>query len=248
MLAIEAQNIHKAFGDNKVLRGINLVANKGEVVSILGTSGSGKSTFLRCLNLLERPDHGVLKTNEEEITFQNADMSIPQKTLINIRSKMAMVFQQFNLWTHMTILENIIEAPIHVLKMPKDKAVAIGEQLLQKVGLQQHSHKFPNTLSGGQKQRAAIARALAISPEVLLFDEPTSALDPELVNEVLKVMQDLAKEQRTMIVVTHEIGFARDVSDKVVFFDQGKIAEMGKPTDILNKPKTDRLQQFLSHV
>ena len=248
MLAIEAQNIHKAFGDNKVLRGINLVANKGEVVSILGTSGSGKSTFLRCLNLLERPDQGILKTNEEEIIFQNADMSIPQKTLINIRSKMAMVFQQFNLWTHMTILENIIEAPIHVLKIPKDKAIAIGEQLLQKVGLQQHSHKFPNTLSGGQKQRAAIARALAISPEVLLFDEPTSALDPELVNEVLKVMQDLAKEQRTMIVVTHEIGFARDVSDKVVFFDQGKIAEMGKPTDILNKPKTDRLQQFLSHV
>jgi ABC-type histidine transport system ATPase subunit len=247
--AVTLEDIHKSFGNNEVLRGISVAAHKGEVISVLGPSGSGKSTLLRCTNLLEIPDSGTLKVSGEEVVMkknrrgqnQPADM----RQVERIRSKLAMVFQQFNLWSHMTILENVIEAPIHVLKVPRAEAVEKAKEYLQKVGIPDKLDAYPSHLSGGQQQRAAIARALAVEPEVILFDEPTSALDPELVGEVLQVMHNLAEEGRTMIVVTHEMGFAREVSSRVIFLDQGLVMEDGSPSEIFEAPKTDRFRTFI---
>jgi arginine/ornithine transport system ATP-binding protein len=243
-------NLHKSFGDNEVLKGIDLVANKGDVISIIGSSGSGKSTFLRCINLLEMPTLGDISVNGELIgmtTDRHGNRNIScKKQVQRIRSRLAMVFQSFNLWSHMTVLENVIEAPIHVLAMPREDAIASAEKYLVKVGLWERKDDYPSQLSGGQKQRVAIARALAVEPEVLLFDEPTSALDPELVGEVLRVMQRLAEEGRTMLVVTHEMAFARDVSTKVIFLHQGQIEEQGTAKELFDNPKSERVKQFLA--
>ncbi len=248
--ALSIENLHKSFGDIEVLKGISLKADKGDVISILGSSGSGKSTLLRCINFLEMPNAGEITVCGEEIKLvQNKKgESRPRdiKQVERIRSKLSMVFQQFNLWSHMTILENVIEAPIHVLKVPKAKAIEKAEYYLDKVGIKEKLDVYPAQLSGGQQQRAAIARALAMEPEVMLFDEPTSALDPELVGEVLQVIKNLAKEGRTMIVVTHEMGFARDVSSRVIFLHDGKIEEEGKPAIVFENPKSKRFLQFLS--
>ena len=243
-------NLHKSFGDNEVLKGIDLVANKGDVISIIGSSGSGKSTFLRCINLLEMPTLGDISVNGELITMttdRHGNRSVScKKQVQRIRSRLAMVFQSFNLWSHMTVLENVIEAPIHVLAMTRKEAIASAEKYLVKVGLWDRKDDYPSQLSGGQKQRVAIARALAVEPEVLLFDEPTSALDPELVGEVLRVMQSLAEEGRTMLVVTHEMAFARDVSTKVIFLHQGQIEEEGTAKALFDNPKSERVKQFLA--
>ncbi|MFC3851470.1 ABC transporter ATP-binding protein [Salinispirillum marinum] len=244
------KDVHKSFGDQEVLKGISLTAQKGDVISLIGSSGSGKSTFLRCINLLETPTSGDIQVHGDPILFKTlrdgtrapADM----KQVQLMRARLAMVFQNFNLWSHMTVLENVIEAPRRVLGLSKDEAVARGEALLEKVGLTHRKDAYPVQMSGGQQQRAAIARALAMEPEVLLFDEPTSALDPELVGEVLQVMRDLAEEGRTMIVVTHEMSFARDVSNKVLFLHQGQIEEQGDPKVVFNNPSSERLQQFLT--
>ena len=244
------ENLHKRYGDNEVLRGVSLAANGGDVTCIIGSSGSGKSTLLRCINLLEQPNQGHIALNGESIrlvadkhgTLRAAD----PRQLQRLRSKLAMVFQHFNLWSHMTALENVIEAPIHVLGLNKAEAIERGEQLLNRVGVAHRKNMYPAHLSGGEQQRVAIARALAMEPEVMLFDEPTSALDPELVGEVLKVMRDLALEGRTMIVVTHEMGFAREVSNSAIFLHQGLIEEQGAPTDILVNPQSERLRQFLA--
>lgn len=248
---LEAQNIHKRFGSHEVLKGISLGAKKGDVISILGSSGSGKSTFLRCLNFLEMPDQGnvILDGETVELTLNNKGERIacrPQQ-VERIRTRLSMVFQNFNLWSHMTILENLIEAPIHVLKIPKALAIERAEALLQKVGLYDRRHYYPAHISGGQQQRAAIARALAMEPEALLFDEPTSALDPELVNDVLKVMQDLAAEGSTMIVVTHELRFAREVSSQIIFLHEGRVEEQGTPEAVFTQTKSERCHQFLSN-
>ncbi|RDH44566.1 ABC transporter ATP-binding protein [Zooshikella ganghwensis] len=248
--ALELEDIHKYFGAHEVLKGVSLTAHKGEVISMIGSSGSGKSTFLRCINMLEIPTSGMVKVHGEliEMKKDRSGSTIPAnaKQVERIRARLSMVFQSFNLWSHMTILQNIIEAPVHVLKIPKKQAVEAAEHLLQKVGIYERRDYYPGQLSGGQQQRAAIARALAVDPEVMLFDEPTSALDPELVGEVLKVMHDLAEEGRTMIIVTHEMSFARDVSNHVMFLHQGLIAEQGAPQELFNNPQTERLQQFLS--
>ena len=228
---LEVQNLCKRFGSNEVLKGINLTANKGDVVSIIGSSGSGKSTFLRCINLLETPTSGDVYVHGELIRMKSDKRGerVPedQKQVARIRSRLAMVFQGFNLWSHMTVLQNIIEVPVHVLKIPRDEAIAKAEALLHRVGLYERRDYYPGHLSGGQQQRAAIARALAVDPEVMLFDEPTSALDPELVGEVLSVMRGLAEEGRTMLVVTHEMAFARDVSSRVIFIDPGHVFASG---------------------
>ncbi|MEF1213197.1 ATP-binding cassette domain-containing protein, partial [Vibrio alginolyticus] len=231
--ALDIKDLHKTFGQNEVLKGISLAAHKGDVISIIGSSGSGKSTFLRCINLLETPTAGEIWVNGELIQMKNnrAGESVPanEKQVQRIRSRLAMVFQGFNLWSHLTVLENVIEAPVHVLGVPKAQAIENAEVLLKKVGLYERKDYYPGHLSGGQQQRAAIARALAVDPEVMLFDEPTSALDPELVGEVLGVMRDLADEGRTMLVVTHEMAFARDVSNHVMFLHQGLVEEQGNP-------------------
>ena len=244
------KNIHKRFGIKEVLKGISLNAHGGDVISIIGSSGSGKSTFLRCINMLERPNEGSITLDGENVRMQLAKDGmlkvVDPMQLQRMRTKLAMVFQHFNLWAHMTVLENVIEAPIHVLKLPRVEAIARAEKYLEQVGMQDHQHVYPAHLSGGQQQRVAIARALAMEPDVMLFDEPTSALDPELVGGVLRVMQALAQEGRTMIVVTHEMGFAREVSTHVVFLHQGVIEEEGKPDMVLTHPKSDRLRQFLS--
>lgn len=250
-LVLDVQDLHKSFGDLKILKGISLSLYKGEVISLLGSSGSGKSTFLRCLNLLETPDSGRIVLNNEELTLKASPKGLVaknQKQLQKYRSKVGMVFQSFNLWAHMTVLENVIEAPIHVLGTPKKDAIATAEILLDKVGLLNKKDAFPNSLSGGQQQRVAIARTLAMNPDVILFDEPTSALDPELVQEVLKVIQELAKEGMTMIIVTHEMDFARNVSDKILFFHQGVIEESGAPDEMFNNPKSERFKQFINHI
>lgn len=250
-LVLEVQDLHKSFGDLEILKGISLSLYKGEVISLLGSSGSGKSTFLRCLNLLETPDSGTISLNSEQLLLKKGAKGLVAqnpKQLQKYRSKVGMVFQSFNLWAHMTVLENIIEAPIHVLGIPKKEAIANAEQLLDKVGLLHKKDAFPNSLSGGQQQRVAIARTLAMNPDVILFDEPTSALDPELVQEVLKVIQDLAKEGMTMIIVTHEMDFARNVSDNILFFHQGIIEESGAPEEIFNNPKSERFRQFIKHL
>ncbi|EGR2795785.1 ABC transporter ATP-binding protein [Vibrio navarrensis] len=250
--ALDIKQLHKTFGQNEVLKGISLSAHKGDVISIIGSSGSGKSTFLRCINLLETPTAGEIWVNGELIQMKNnrAGESVPanEKQVQRIRSRLAMVFQGFNLWSHMTVLENVIEAPVHVLGVPKAQAIENAEMLLKKVGLYERKDYYPGHLSGGQQQRAAIARALAVEPEVMLFDEPTSALDPELVGEVLGVMRDLAAEGRTMLVVTHEMAFARDVSNHVMFLHQGLVEEQGNPAKLFTNPDSERLKQFISSI
>lgn len=250
-LVLEVRDLHKSFGDLKILKGISLSLYKGEVISLLGSSGSGKSTFLRCLNLLETPDSGRLILNNDELQLKQSPKGLiakNQKQLQHYRSKVGMVFQSFNLWAHMTVLENVIEAPIHVLGLSRKEAILTAEKLLDKVGLLAKKDAYPNSLSGGQQQRVAIARTLAMNPDVILFDEPTSALDPELVQEVLKVIQELAKEGMTMIIVTHEMDFARNVSDNILFFHQGVIEESGAPDEIFTNPKSERFKQFINHI
>ncbi len=248
-VALVVEDIHKSFGPVEVLKGVSVTAHERDVVAILGSSGSGKSTFLRCINLLEMPDKGRVKIKGELIEMREGkgarDAANP-KQIERLRSRLAMVFQQFNLWGHMTVLQNVIEAPIHVLKLDRKTAIARGEAMLEKVGLSAKHHAYPAQLSGGQQQRVAIARALAMEPDVLLFDEPTSALDPELVGEVLKVMRDLAKEGRTMLVVTHEMGFAREVASRVMFLHKGQTEEEGVPAEMFSQPKSERFRQFLS--
>ena len=248
--ALSVEGLYKSFGKLEVLSGVSLEANKGDVIAILGSSGSGKSTFLRCLNLLEIPDKGKIVVCGEEILMKTNKRgeNIPQniKQVERIRTKLSMVFQQFNLWSHMNVLENIIEAPVSVLKVPKKEAIEKAKMYLDKVGIYDKLNSYPAHMSGGQQQRAAIARALAMEPEVMLFDEATSALDPELVGEVLQVMRDLVEEGRTMLVVTHEMSFARDVSSEVIFLHQGKIEEQGDPKVIFDNPSSERFKQFLS--
>ncbi|MCS2609523.1 ABC transporter ATP-binding protein [Halomonas dongshanensis] len=246
---LEVRNIKKRFGDTEVLKGLSLQAQKGDVITLIGASGSGKSTFLRCMNLLEQPDDGELFVHGERIAFKYTKHGRePQdwKQVVRMRAKLSMVFQSFNLWAHMTLLENIIEAPVHVLGKSKREATEHAMSLLERVGLTHRAKAYPAQMSGGQQQRGAIARALAMDPEVMLFDEPTSALDPELVGDVLKVMRDLANEGRTMIVVTHEMSFARDVSSKVVYLHQGLVEEAGTPEEVLGNPQSPRLKQFLA--
>ena len=249
-IKLQVENIHKRFGSNEVLKGVSLSAKAGDVISIIGSSGSGKSTFLRCINLLENPHEGTITVAGESLKLVKGRLGdlVAQdpKQLAHIRTKLAMVFQHFNLWAHMTVLDNIIEAPVHVLGVPREQAVATARKYLAKVGLEGKEQSYPAHLSGGQQQRVAIARALAMEPEVMLFDEPTSALDPELVSEVLKVMKDLALEGRTMVVVTHEMGFAREVANHLIFLHKGCIEEQGVPAEVLAKPKSERLAQFLS--
>ena len=244
------KDICKTFDKLEVLKGISLETQKGDVVSLIGSSGSGKSTFLRCINLLETPTSGEIIVQGDPIRFtQNRKGErIPANNhqVELIRAKLSMVFQGFNLWSHMTVLENIIEAPIHVLKVPKKEAIERAESYLHKVGIYERKDYYPAQMSGGQQQRAAIARALAMEPDVMLFDEPTSALDPELVGEVLRVMQSLAEEGRTMIVVTHEMAFAKNISTKVLFLHQGVIEEQGSPTKVFDNPESERMQQFLA--
>jgi len=236
----EIENLEKSFGDNEVLKDINFKVKKGEVVSIIGSSGSGKSTLLRCINLLEEPNGGKIKYHGENILD---DISIN-----NYRTKVGMVFQSFNLFNNMSVLENCVIGQVKVLKKSRQEAVKLAEEFLQKVGMYPFKDAKPTSLSGGQKQRVAIARSLAMNPEVLLFDEPTSALDPEMVNEVLNVMRDLAEEGLTMLVVTHEMGFARDVSNRVLFMDKGVIAEDEDSKEFFANPKTKRAKEFLSMV
>jgi arginine/ornithine transport system ATP-binding protein len=250
-LILQGLDIHKRFGNNEVLKGISVTAEKGDVISMIGSSGSGKSTFLRCLNLLEQPNAGRIILDGDELQLvPDKDGSLKVSSplqLQRLRSEVAMVFQHFNLWAHMTALQNVTEAPIHALKLSKAEAHERAERYLQKVGVYHRKDAFPAHLSGGEQQRVAIARALAMEPKVMLFDEPTSALDPELVGEVLRVMRAVAEEGRTMIVVTHEMGFAREVSNRVVFLHQGQIEEQGDPTEVLTRPRSERLQAFLSN-
>jgi octopine/nopaline transport system ATP-binding protein len=248
--ALDVVDLKKRFGPLEVLRGISLRANTGDVISILGSSGSGKSTFLRCINLLETPDSGAVSVAGEMIamrarrdgTAEPAD----RRQVDRIRSELGMVFQSFNLWSHMTVLQNLIEAPVHVQKRPRDACVEEARALLAKVGMADKADFYPSQLSGGQQQRAAIARALAMKPKVMLFDEPTSALDPELVGEVLKVMRTLAEEGRTMLVVTHEMSFARDVSSRVMFLHKGLVEAEGPPKEMFSGSTSERFRQFVS--
>ncbi|MEY2687758.1 MAG: hypothetical protein RL375_1956 [Pseudomonadota bacterium] len=249
-ISLEIDNLHKRFGEREVLRGVSLTARRGEVVAIVGSSGSGKSTLLRCLNLLEHPHEGRFTLAGDTLALKRErDGSLgaaDARQLQRWRARLAMVFQSFNLWSHRRVLDNVTEAPIHVLGRPRDEAVERAVQLLDRVGLAHRRDAWPAQLSGGEQQRVAIARALAMDPEVMLFDEPTSALDPELVGEVLGVMRELAAEGRTMLVVTHEMGFAREVASQVVFLHQGLIEEQGDPREVLTQPRSERLRQFLS--
>jgi len=247
--AIHIENLHKKFGDLHVLKGVSLSARDGDVVAVIGGSGSGKSTLLRCINCLENPTSGLIRVNGEEIKLK-ADShghTVPadRRQIERIRSRLGMVFQSFNLWSHMTLIENVIEVPIHVLGVRREEAIANAERLLKRVGLAEKRDVYPAFLSGGQQQRGAIARALAIEPRVMLFDEPTSALDPELVGEVLRVIGDLAQEGRTMILVTHEMKFARKVATHVVFLHNGVVEEEGPPDEIFDAPRSERLKQFI---
>lgn len=238
---INVRNLYKSFGKNEVLKDINETIKKGEVVVIIGPSGSGKSTFLRCLNLLDEPTSGVINFEGEDITNKNVDIN-------KIREKMGMVFQQFNLFPHKTVMENLTIGPTKIKNISNGEAIKKGSELLEKVGLLDKKNVHPNSLSGGQKQRIAIARALAMEPDVMLFDEPTSALDPEMVGEVLGVMKSLAKDGMTMVVVTHEMGFAKEVGDRILFMDEGRIIEEGTPEEIFQNPKNSRTKDFLSKV
>jgi polar amino acid transport system ATP-binding protein len=238
---IRVKNLNKSYGNLHVLKDINLSVNKSEVVVLIGASGSGKSTLIRCINFLEMKDSGEIIIEGESIDPKKHDLS-------KVRQKVGMVFQHFNLFPHKTVLENIIEAPIMVKKISREQAIQEALQLLKKVGLEEKADKYPSSLSGGQKQRVAIARSLAMKPDIMLFDEPPSALDPELVGDVLETMKQLAKEGMTMIIVTHEMGFAKEVADWVVYMNQGKIVEMGPPGEIFNNPKEERTREFLSRV
>jgi arginine/ornithine transport system ATP-binding protein len=247
---LAVRGIHKRFGDREVLKGVSLDARAGDVISIIGSSGSGKSTWLRCMNLLEQPTEGHIALNGETLALKRMrdgtlGANDPQ-ALARFRARLAMVFQQFNLWSHLTVLQNVIEAPMGVLRLSREAAIERADRYLARVGVSHRRDAYPAHLSGGEQQRVAIARALAMEPEVMLFDEPTSALDPELVGEVLKVMREIAAEGRTMIVVTHEMGFAREVSNHVVFLHQGQIEEEGDPRVVLRAPKSERLARFLS--
>jgi arginine/ornithine transport system ATP-binding protein len=248
--SLSVDNLHKKFGDREVLRGVSLQARPGDVITMIGSSGSGKSTFLRCLNLLEQPNEGTLKLGDEQLALKRdrdgSLMASDPKQLQRWRARLAMVFQSFNLWQHLTVIENVIEAPVHVLGQTKAQAIERAQALLERVGVSHRQHVHPAQLSGGEQQRVAIARALAVDPEVMLFDEPTSALDPELVGEVLRVMRDLAAEGRTMLVVTHEMGFAREVSSHTLFLHQGVVEEEGPPGEVLVRPRSERLRQFIS--
>lgn len=239
---IEVKDLKKSFGKLDILKGISTTIEKGEKVVVIGPSGSGKSTFLRCLNMLETPTSGSIVFEGEDIT------KVPEKRLYEIREKMGMVFQHFNLFPHLTIMQNLTLAPMKLKLMPKEDIIKNAQTMLKKVGLSDKADSFPNQLSGGQKQRIAIARSLVMNPDVMLFDEPTSALDPEMVGEVLNLMKQLAAEGMTMVVVTHEMGFARDVADRVLFVDGGVIAEENNPRDFFGSPQNPRLQQFLSKV
>jgi octopine/nopaline transport system ATP-binding protein len=250
--AVVVNDLHKSFGPLEVLKGVSLTAREGDVVSMIGSSGSGKSTFLRCINFLEMPTRGQVIVNGEEISLKPAKDGnlhpVDNRQVERIRTQLGMVFQSFNLWQHMTVLQNVIEAPVHVLKLPKAEAIERAEKLLHKVGLYEKKDQYPAFLSGGQQQRAAIARALAMEPKVMLFDEPTSALDPELVGEVLKVIRELADEGRTMILVTHEMKFARDVSSHVIYLHKGVIEEEGPPSQVFSAPHSARCKQFVSGI
>jgi len=247
--ALAVRDIHKSFGNVEVLKGISFEARKGDVISLIGSSGSGKSTLLRCINYLETPDKGEISVAGELIRTapsRNGKLhAADPRQLEHIRTRLGMVFQSFNLWSHRTILENIIEGPIHVLGTSRKDAIAQAEVLMEKVGITPKRDQYPAQLSGGQQQRAAIARALAMNPEVMLFDEPTSALDPELVNEVLQVIKKLAEEGRTMVMVTHEMALARDISSEVIFLHKGLVEERGAPEIVMKNPESPRLRQFL---
>jgi len=238
---IQVTDLHKQFGKLEVLKGISTTVTRGEVVAVIGPSGSGKSTFLRCINLLEQPTSGTIIVDGFELTKPKANIS-------KARQNIGMVFQQFNLFPHKSVLDNLTYAPINVLGISKDEAVKRAETLLERVGLAEKRDNYPNQLSGGQKQRVAIARALAMEPNVMLFDEPTSALDPEMVNEVLDVMKQLAESGMTMVIVTHEMGFAKEVADRVLFLDEGILMEEGLPVELFDNPKTDRAKKFLEKV
>jgi len=248
--ALVVEDLHKSFGSLEVLKGVSLTAREHDVISMVGSSGSGKSTFLRCINLLEIPDSGRVWVAGELIRMRPTrdGHAVPEdrRQVDRIRASVGMVFQSFNLWSHMTVLENVMEAPVHVLKRPKAQAAAEAEAILDKVGIAEKRNHYPAHLSGGQQQRAAIARALAMEPKLMLFDEATSALDPELVGEVLRVIGDLALEGRTMIIVTHEMGFAREVSTEVIFLHDGRIEEQGPPRQVFDDPKSERCRQFLA--
>jgi len=249
--ALAVEDLHKTFGSEHVLRGVSLTANEGDVLSIIGASGSGKSTFLRCINLLEKPSSGDIRIGGEQVKFtmrRGERVPSDKKQVERLRTKLGMVFQSFNLWSHMTVIQNVMEVPVHVLRVSKSEARERAEHYLNRVGLWDKRDQYPAFLSGGQQQRAAIARALAIEPRVMLFDEPTSALDPELVGEVLKVIQALANEGRTMILVTHEMKFARDVSSQVIFLHQGLVEEMGTPQQVFYEPASDRCRAFVSSI
>jgi octopine/nopaline transport system ATP-binding protein len=250
--ALIAEDIHKSFGSLEVLKGVSVKANNGDIISIIGSSGSGKSTFLRCINFLETPDKGRIVVGGEEILVKTDRrgrlVGADRKQIDRVRVQLGMVFQGFNLWSHMTVLQNVMEGPVYVLKRPRNEAREEAMAFLAKVGIEEKHDSYPSELSGGQQQRVGIARALAMQPAVLLFDEPTSALDPELVGEVLKVIEELAAEGRTMIVVTHEMGFARELSNFTIFLDSGKIEEQGPPEKLFGNPTSARCQQFLSTI
>ena len=243
---LELTGIHKAFGDNQVLRGIDLVVDKGEVLAVLGPSGSGKSTMLRCINHLETIDRGSIEIKGQ--TLVDNGVYVNEKRQREVLAATGMVFQQFNLFPHMTVLENLIEAPIYVKGISKEEAISVAESLLAKVGLSEARDRYPARLSGGQQQRVAIARALAMKPDILLFDEPTSALDPELTGEVLKTMRELAAEHMTMVVVTHEMAFAREAASRVIFMAGGIIVEENEPKEFFNNPKEERTRAFLNNM
>jgi polar amino acid transport system ATP-binding protein len=250
--AIHVENLHKKFGQLHVLKGVSMSARDGEVVAIIGGSGSGKSTLLRCINCLENPTSGLIRVNGEEIRLKpdghGGSVPADRRQIERIRSRLGMVFQSFNLWSHMTLIENVIEVPVHVLGVKRDEAIAGAEKLLERVGLSEKRDVYPAFLSGGQQQRGAIARALAVQPRVMLFDEPTSALDPELVGEVLKVIADLAREGRTMVLVTHEMKFARQVASHVIYLYNGLVEEEGPPEQIFGDPKSEKLKQFIRNI
>jgi polar amino acid transport system ATP-binding protein len=246
--AIRIEDLHKSFGTLDVLKGVSLLAREGDVVAIIGGSGSGKSTMLRCINFLETPSSGRIVIAGDEVAMRADGTPASRRQIEELRRKLGMVFQSFNLWTHKTVLENLIEVPVHVLGVPKAEAVARAEKLLARVGLAEKAGVYPAFMSGGQQQRAAIARALAMEPRAMLFDEPTSALDPELVGEVLGVIRDLAAEGRTMILVTHEMKFAREVASHVIYLHNGRIEEEGPPEALFGDPKSERLKQFLKSV
>ena len=250
MTKLHVHDLHKSYGAHQVLKGVSLQAGAGDVISIIGSSGSGKSTFLRCINLLEQPSAGQILVNGEQLKLRQCPRgglrAADPRQLQRLRARLSMVFQHFNLWSHMSALENVMEAPVQVLGCNRKDARDKAEYYLDKVGVGHRRDAYPAHMSGGEQQRVAIARALAMEPEVMLFDEPTSALDPELVGDVLKVMQDLAQEGRTMVVVTHEMGFAREVSNQLLFLHQGVVEEHGHPREVLVRPRSERLRQFLA--